>query len=77
MKQYNTGMLEQAADPRDYSVRLVGAMRFPEEAIKECEVPNSDQQVGKCVMCPLEAAFTEYYGKPVGGNWGYGYFPWS
>ena len=74
MKQYNTGMLEQAADPRDYSVRLVGAMRFPEEAIKECEVPNSDQQVGKCVMCPLEAAFTEYYGKPVGGNWGYGYF---
>lgn len=74
MKQYNTGMLEQEADPRDYSVRLVGAMRFPEEAIKECEVPNSDQQVGKCVMCPLEAAFTEYYGKPVGGNWGYGYF---
>lgn len=74
MKQYSTGMLEQAADPRDYSVRLVGAMQFPEEAIKECDVPNSDQQVGKCVMCPLEAAFSEYYGTRIGGNWGYGYF---
>lgn len=74
MIQHFTGVIEQEDDPRDYSVRLVGATQYPDEAIKECSVPNSDQKVGKCVMCPLEAAFTEFYGDAVGGNWGYGYF---
>ena len=74
MIQHFTGVIEQEDDPRDYSVRLVGATQYPDEAIKECSVPNSDQKVGKCVMCSLEAAFTEFYGDAVGGNWGYGYF---
>ena len=50
MIQHFTGVIEQEADPRDYSVRLVRSTQYPDEAIKECSVPNSDQKVGKCVM---------------------------
>lgn len=75
MRQYiNNGVIAQEADPRDYSIRVAGAAQLPEEAIKLCDLPHQDQQVGKCVMCTAETALSEYYGYPVGGNWGYGYF---
>ena len=75
MRRYiNNGVIAQEVDPRDYSIRVSAAAQLPEEAIKQCDLPHLDQQVSKCVMCTAETALSEYYGYPVGGNWGYGYF---
>jgi hypothetical protein len=72
MEKFTFGALPSKYDPRDYSVKMVSAVAFPDEYIQQ-DVPIYGQgQIGNCVMQAIRSCPHVHYGKEFGATFGYG-----
>ena len=66
------GAIPSEYDPRDYSVKMIRAVTFPEEYDQpDVEIYNQGS-IGNCVMQALRSCPHTHYGKEFGATFGYG-----
>lgn len=71
-KQMTFGAIPSKYDPRDYTVKMLRPVAYP-EAFEQSDVEIYDQgSIGNCVMQAIRSCPHVHYGKEFGATFGYG-----